>query len=211
MATFKGETVEKRAVTQHPIHDVLARRWSTRAFSGRKIEPEKIGSLLEAARWAPSSQNGQPWTFLLAFKENQEEFERMLSCLTERNIPWARLASLLVLTTTKVQSDQDRHAYHDLGLAVGNLTAQATALNLFVHQMAGFYPDKARATFGIPAGHEPVTVLAIGYYGSPEELPEDRQKQEVALRVRKPLEQFVFEGGWGRPAALLAKDLAELR
>lgn len=197
---------ERPAETAYPIHDLLRRRWSPRAFSPKPIEREKIGSLLEAARWAASSRNEQPWRFLLIERANTEAFERMIGCLSEGNQPWACKAGLLMLVCAYPKFTPDgntnRHALHDCGFAVGCITIQALALDLWVHQMAGFSGEKARAAFNVPAEFETVSVLAIGYYGDPAELPENRRAQETGPRSRKTLGEVAFGDAWGKPVAL---------
>src|SRR6266702_6198279 len=126
--------MEKLAETQYPIHDLLRRRWSPRAFSDRRVEPDKLRSLWEAARWAASSFNEQPWSFIVATRQKQEEHARLLSCLVEKNQQWARLAPVLMVSVAKLKFEKtgkpNRHAFHDVGLAMGNLLVEATALGL---------------------------------------------------------------------------------
>lgn len=199
--------------TQPAIHDLLRRRWSPRAFSPRPVEPEKLRSLLEAARWAPSSYNEQPWSFLVATGDNRQEFERMVSVLADSNALWAGQAPVLVLSVAKTYYERNRkpnrHAFHDVGLAVANLSFQAIALGLYVHQMAGFDVEKARKLFAIPEGYEPVAAIAIGYLGDPETLSEPLREREGAPRQRKPLEDFVFTGRWAETSSLLTTAEAE--
>src|SRR3979411_2609880 len=156
--------MEKPAQTEYPILEVLKRRWSPRAFSDRMVEPEKLLSLFEAARWAPSSFNEQPWCFVLATKEKPEEHAQLLSCLAEKNQQWARQAPVLMVSIAKLNFEKsgkpNRHAFHDVGLAVGNMIVQATALDLCVHQMAGFSPQKVTELYHIPDGFEPVAAIA---------------------------------------------------
>ena len=150
--------MEKPADTQNPIHDLLKCRWSPRAFDERAVEANKLRSLFEAARWAPSSNNEQPWRFLVATKENKTEWDRLFHCLVEGNQRWANLAPVLMLSVGKMTFDDgspNRHAFHDVGLAAENLMLQATALGLGCHQMAGFHVDKAREDLGVPDGYEP--------------------------------------------------------
>ncbi len=197
----------KTARNDYPIHDLLRRRWSPRAFADRLVEPEKLRSLLEAARWAPSCYNEQPWAFAVATRDIPEDFERVLGCLVEFNQAWARAAPVLMLTFAHLAFDRNgqpnRHAFHDVGLAMANLTAQATAESLGVHQMAGILPDNARAAFAVPPDWEAVAGAAIGYFGDPETLSEELRKRELVPPVRKPLRSFVFTGGWGKPSPLL--------
>jgi len=189
----------------YPIHPLLAERRSLRAFSARAVGPEILGSLLEAARWAPSCANEQPWSFIVAVKDHEREFRRLLGCLIEFNLEWAQHAPVLILSVARMTfrstGKPNRHAFHDVGLATAALTVQATASGLVVHQMAGFDVEKARREFSIPQDHEPVAVAAIGYPGSSAELPDKLRQKELAPRQRSPLAAFVYEQGWGRPAA----------
>jgi nitroreductase len=199
--------MEKIAETQCPIHDLLRRRWSPRAFADRPVEPEKLCSLLEAARWAPSSFNEQPWFFLVAMRENREEFDRMLSCLVEGNVAWAQKAPVLMISVAKLKFEKsgkpNRHAFHDVGQAVADMTTQATSVGLAVHQMAGILADKAREVYNIPPDYEAVAGIAVGYPGEPETLPDALREREQAPRNRRPLESFVFTGGWGVASPLV--------
>jgi nitroreductase len=196
--------VEKVAATQYPIHDLIAKRWSPRAFDPRPIPAEQIRSILEAARWSASSFNEQPWRFLVARREDSEEFEKMLGCLMEGNQGWARNAGVLMLTVARktftANDKPNRVALHDIGLAAATLTLQATALGLCVHQMAGIHPDKIREAYGVPDGYEPETAIAIGYEGSLESLPENLREMENAPRDRRAQNEFVFCDSWDHPA-----------
>ncbi|MEE9205318.1 MAG: nitroreductase family protein [Nitrospirales bacterium] len=197
----------KEAATRYPIHPLLQQRWSPRAFSDRMVEKDKLLSLLEAARWAPSSFNEQPWSFILATKDNRVDYERLLRCLVDGNIRWAQQAPLLMLSVAKLHFDHNgkpnRHAFHDVGLAAANLIIQASALGLYVHQMAGFHLDRAREAFQIPDSAEPVAAMAVGYLGDPQQLAEELRDKESTPRTRKPLSDFVFSGAWSRPSPLL--------
>lgn len=197
--------MDKLAVTDYPIHELIARRWSPRALDPRPIPPATIRSLLEAARWSASSYNEQPWTFIVARHEDREEFERLLSCLVEFNRTWAKRAGFLMLTVARLSfartGKPNSCAVHDVGLAAATLTLQATACGLMVHQMAGILPDEARRIYSIPEGFEARTAIAVGHPGRAEDLPDDLQKTEGEPRTRKPQDQFVFAGGWGQPAS----------
>jgi nitroreductase len=200
---------EKKAATDYPIHELLAKRWSPYAFDQRPVPEGDLHSLFEAARWAPSSYNEQPWSFLVATREDAREFERILSCLEEGNQAWAKAAPVLVLAVVSLKfsrSKQDnRAAVHDLGLAAANLVVEATSRGLSVHQMIGILPDKAREVFGIPEHSEAWTALAIGYKGDPSKLPAGLKERDLMPRNRKPLSQFVFTGKWGQPSPLVLK------
>lgn len=199
--------MEKPANTDHPIHEFLRRRWSPRIFSAQRVAPETLSSLFEAARWAPSSSNEQSWHFLLATQDEPKEFHRLLSCLTDGNVRWVKHAPVLAISVTRLNFEEDgkpnRHAFHDIGLAVANLTVQATSMGLFVHQMAGFFPEKVKELYEVPDGYEAVTAIALGYPGDPATFPEDIQRRERAERTRKPLTSFLFQGRWGQQAGFL--------
>ncbi|HEX7997769.1 MAG TPA: nitroreductase family protein [Pyrinomonadaceae bacterium] len=195
--------MSKPAENQYEIEELIAKRWSPRAFAARAIEPEKIRSLLEAARWAASCFNEQPWSFVVAPKDDAEEFARLLNCLVESNRRWAQHAPLLMLSIARLNFERNnkpnRHAFHDVGQAVASLTLQATALGLVVHQMAGFEIEKARAEYKLPEGYEPVAAIAVGYQGDADTLPEDLREKELAPRTRRAQDSFVFKGKWGEP------------
>jgi nitroreductase len=199
-------TLEKLAETKVPVQDLIARRWSPRAFSERPVEPEKLLSLFEAARWAASCANEQPWSFIVATREDAQNHEKMISVLVEANRVWAGKAPVLILTLAHSQfaktGKANRHAFYDLGQAVANLSIQATALDLVAHQMGGFSVEDARAQFAVPQDWEPVSVIALGYPGDSDSLPENLREREIAVRQRKPLETFLFSGKWGNPAAI---------
>jgi nitroreductase len=196
----------KEARPDHPIHELIARRWSPYAFSDRAVAPELIRLLFESARWAPSSYNEQPWSYVVATRENPEEFARLLSCLVEGNQGWAKAAPVLALGCTRLvftlNGKPNAAAIHDLGLAAGNICLEATARGLFVHQMIGILPDKAREVYRIPAEVQPLTALAIGYAADPNTLPEKLRERDLAPRTRKPLAEFVFGGVWGNASPL---------
>ena len=199
--------MEKRAQTEHPIEDVIARRWSPRAFEERPVEPEKLKSLFEAARWAPSSNNEQPWRFLATTKEHQADYDRLFGCLSEGNSKWVFRAPVLILSVASLFFEDDgkpnRHALHDTGMAVENLVLQATALGLLAHQMAGYDVEKARRQCQIPSGFEPVAMIAVGYPGDPGVLPDYLRERELKPRERQPISDFVFSASWGRQSPLV--------
>lgn len=200
--------MEKPAETLAPIHDLLARRWSPRAFSDRPVEPEKLLSLFEAARWAPSSNNEQPWAFIVATKDDGKNFEAMLSVLVEFNRGWANRAAVLILTLAHTQFEKEgtpnRHGFYDLGQAAISLVLQATAVGIMAHQMAGFSVQAARERFAVPQSWEPASVIAVGYPGELGTLSDKLRQRETAQRQRRSLDAFVFSGTWGHPAAIVA-------
>ena len=197
--------MEKPAAVKYPIHDLLRRRWSPRAFADRAVEPAKLQSLFEAARWAASSYNGQPWQFVIALREKPEEFERVLSCYVEFNAGWAKNAPVVGVSVAKLKFDDgkpNRHAYHDLGQAAANLAIEAAAQGLQLHQMAGIVVEKAREALAIPEGYDPVAGFALGYPGDPEKLPDQLRERELAPRVRKPAASFLYDGRWGQKSSI---------
>ena len=193
---------QKPAPAAVPINHLIANRWSPRAFEARAVEPEKLRGLFEAARWAASSYNAQPWYFIVATKDDPENFAKVLSTFVEFNQGWAKNAPVIALSVAglKMPHDrsQNRHAFHDVGQAAATLALEATSLGLQVHQMAGIDPEKAREVFGIPEHFEAVAGIALGYPGTPEALGDPLRERELAPRERKPASSFVFTGKWGQ-------------
>lgn len=193
----------KHAKAEYPIQDFVAKRWSPYGFADRDVSNADLHSVFEAARWAASSFNEQPWNYIVATRAQEAEFARLLSCLVEANQSWAKAAPVLALGVAtlnfKRNGKPNRVALHDLGLASGNLVAEATVRGLWVHQMGGILPDRAREIYDIPEGSEAVTGIAIGYVGEPEAFPEEIRKRDLAPRERKPQRNFVFSASWGNP------------
>lgn len=198
--------MEKFAITEAPINEIIRRRWSPRAFENRAVEPEKLRTLFEAARWAASSSNLQPWHFIIAAKDDPENFKRVLQTFNENNQAWAKNAPVIGLSVAALKNPQtgnpNRHAFHDVGQAAATLALQATELGLQLHEMGGISPERAREIFGIPDGYEAVAGLAIGYPGNLNSLPDKLRERELAPRQRKPLADFVFTGHWGTAASI---------
>ena len=197
---------ETKASTDFPIHNLLAERWSPDQFQDRSVPAEDLRSLFEAARWAPSSYNEQPWSYIVATKDSPEEFAALLSCLDAGNQEWAKSAPVLALGVVSLKLTRDgklnRAAVHDLGLASSNLTVEATSRGLVVHQMIGIFPEKAKQIFEIPDNWEAWTALAIGYAGEQEPI----QAGAVKKRKRKVLNEFVFSGKWRNPSSFLRAE-----
>lgn len=196
----------KKASTDFEILEVIAERWSPYGFDSKAVSVGDLRSLFEAARWAASSFNEQPWRYIVATKDDAEEFERILSCLADANQSWAKAASVLALGIAKLTFTRNGRpngaAIHDLGQASATLTLEATARGLSVHQMKGILPDRARELFGVPEDFEVVTAIAIGYAADPESLPPDVKKTDTTPRQRKPISEIVFGGEWGNPSKL---------
>lgn len=199
----------KTARPNHDVLDIFSERWSPRAFSDQPVEPEKLRRMLEAARWTMSSLNEQPWRYVVASRhENNDAYEKLLHCLNEGNQSWAQNAPVLMMsfykTTFARNARPNRCAAHDLGAASAALTFQATAMDLYVHQMAGIKKDVAREVFGVPDDVEPMAGLAVGYLGDPAMLGENRQNSERSPRSRKRLDDFTFGDRWGTPADIVS-------
>ena len=178
------------------INQVISDRYSPVVFSSKSIMEEKLISLFEAARWAPSSYNEQPWSFIVGIKNKDENYQKLFDCLVEANQYWAKYAPVLVLSMARVNSDvtgkPNRFAQYDTGMAVGNLLAQATSLGLFVHQMGGYNIGMVSDFFQLENEYEPMALMAIGYKGDIELFPEDLKERESKRRFRKPLDEILF-------------------
>ena len=201
--------MQNSAPVHFPVHDLIRDRWSPRAFAAKSIEPAVLASLFEAARWAPSSSNEQPWAFLVATKDEPENFAKTLSVLVEFNAGWAKEAAALVLAVSSLKfhanGNPNRNAFYDTGAATALLSMEATYRGLAVHQMAGFDPAKAKQLFEIPEYWEPIAAMAVGYPGHPDALSEKLRDREVAPRSRKPLSEFVMSGRWGHTSPIVSR------
>jgi nitroreductase len=201
--------MKKPAPSDFPVHDLIRERWSPRAFADKPVPKDVLRSIFEAGRWAPSSYNEQPWAYIVATKDDQDNFEKMLSVLVDFNVQWAKSAPVLALAVAKLtftnNNAPNRNAQYDTGAATALLSVEATARGLAVHQMAGFDAEKARQVFGIPKGWEPIAAIAIGYPGDPASLPAPLKDREMAPRTRKPIAEFVMAGQWGHTAPFAAK------
>ena len=188
----------KPANANHPIHDLISERWSPRAFADRPVEDAKLHSVFEAARWAASAANQQPWFFIVATQENADDHARLVATLSEGNVIWAQNAPVLILVVAKLyeRAGKEHTSFYDVGMAASNLVTQAVHLGLVTHQMGGFDADKARATLDIPDGYQPLAMIAIGYPDTPDKLPDRLRERELAPRSRKSQEEFIFDGRW---------------
>lgn len=189
----------KTADTGFSINPLLKARWSPRMFSDQEITLQDIRLLLEAARWAPSSLNEQPWRFIYAFR-GSEAYSEIFQCLSEFNQKWVKNAPVLMLTAYKEQFESGKdnfHALHDLGQAVAHMSIEAQDRGIALHQMAGVNWQEAQQVFEVPEGYHVSTAIAIGYYGGdPNELPEELRKSELARRRRKPQKILAANGQW---------------
>jgi len=196
--------LRKPAQTSRPIHELLARRWSTRAFDAAKpVTREQLTTLLEAGRWAPSCNGDEPWRYLVWDRPRDPEgFQKAFECLSDNNRKWVKNVPLLMLSCAgsnfAATGKPNRWTQHDTGAASLSIALQADVLGLAAHQMGGFDAEKARAAFGIPAEYTPMAMIAVGYQAAPDVLDEETKKKELTPRARKPLAERFFEGGWGK-------------
>jgi nitroreductase len=198
------ETLEslKHAPGVAGMVEPLLHRWSPRAFADGPIPAEDLKKGFEAARWAASSYNEQPWRFVVGHR-GDATYQKIFDSLVPFNQSWAKSAPVLVLSAARKHfahnGQVNHHSWHDTGAAMANFNTQITALGLHAHSMAGFDHDKAKANLNIPDDFDTVAVTAVGYLGDPESLPEGLRTQEVSPRQRKDLKEFVF-GEWEKPA-----------
>lgn len=196
---------QKPAVTSVPIHELLARRWSPRAIDPAKpLARAQLTALLEAARWAPSCFNDQPWRYLLWDRfRDAAAWQRAFQCLTPGNQAWVKNAPVLLLSTAGSafahNAKLNRWGPHDTGAASENLCLQAAALGLVAHQMGGFDADAIRRAFAIPEHYTCQAMIAVGHPGPIELLSDEKQQSERAPRVRRPLGEIFFEASWDTP------------
>lgn len=195
--------MEKSTPNLYPIHPLILARWSPRAFDERPVPSGKICTVLEAARWAPSSFNEQPWRFIVGTRDTTPETWHKLADILLPANSWAKKAPVLFLSVAKQtfshNGSPNRHASHDVGLAVENLVLQAQDLGLYSHQMAGIDVSKAQTLFSIPAGYEPMAAIALGYPGDPAMLSDELKARELSPRTRKPLQELFFADSWEQP------------
>lgn len=188
----------------HPVHEFVSARWSPYAWADRPVAAADLASLFEAARWAPSSYNEQPWRWIVARREDAAEFAKLLSTLVPGNQAWAKQAPVLAIGLTTItfarNGKPNKAAHHDLGLAAGNLCFEASARGLAVHQMIGIEPERVRELYAVPENVEPLTGYAIGYAGDAASLPDGLRERDLAPRQRKSLRELIFEGEFGKSA-----------
>jgi len=199
----------KPAQTSVPIHEPLARRWSPVGYDPRPLSDADARAVLEAARWAPSGYNGQPWRFLAARRQDEAAFADLLDCLVEANREWARNSSLLLLAlgrTLNARGKPNPAAPLEVGLALGNLTAEASARGLWVHFMGGILPDAARERYGVPGDVDVLVGVAVGHQAADADKSDAHRERDAAPRERLPLAELVFEGAYGEAAPWLGED-----
>jgi len=201
----QGLVGQRHAPEVEGVLPIFHQRWSPRSFSDREVSHADLAKVFEAARWAASSNNEQPWRFLVGIR-NSPTHNKIHSALVGFNQSWAGAAPVLILgvanTKFTTNGNPNGYAFYDLGAASSYITLQATALGLSAHQMAGYDHDAARKTLEIPEDYVLGSVIALGYQGEPAALPNQQLlERELAPRQRKPLRELVFSA-WGEPAEL---------
>lgn len=197
---------------QHEIISEIADRWSPYRFDSRPVESQNLAQCFEAARWAASSFNEQPWSWIVATREDTDAFEKIVGCLMEANQGWAKNAGAIVLTVIKPNFSRNgkpnRVALHDLGQAAAHFALQAVALGLQVHQMAGVNLTQIRLQYQVPDEYLPQTAIAIGYPNPIEPTSEQEKsmaERESGARQRKPLADQVFSEIWGQASGIVGE------
>jgi nitroreductase len=178
------------------VLDIIKNRWSPVSFSPAVVEDNKIREILEAARYAPSSMNEQPWLFILVTREEPVIFNNIIEMLDDGNKTWAKNAYALIISLARMKhryrEKPNKYAFHDTGMAVSNMLLQAISMDIYFHQMGGFSPEKVKDYFKIDEGIEPVAVIALGYLGDGSELPEDVADRDKKRKPRKEISEYAF-------------------
>jgi|3_EtaG_2_1085321.scaffolds.fasta_scaffold33043_2 nitroreductase len=181
--------------------ELIKKRKSPVAFSDKEVSKEQLEQLFEAARWAASCFNEQPWRFVVATKDQGDYYKKVLNGINPHNQTWAQNAPVLMLTFAKKTFEKNgkpnMHSWHDLGLAMGNMSAQATAMGLYLHQMAGIVRENIQKDFDIPEDYDIVSGVALGYKLDIEDVPEELKAREEKERTRKSLNEIIFDQDWG--------------
>ena len=202
--SYSPEELEKlkHAPAVPGVEDLFLRRWSPRAFADKDVSNEDLKTVFEAARWAASSYNEQPWRFFLG-KRGDATYQKIFDVLVEFNQGWAKSAPVLILSVASNRfahsGQKNGYSIHDTGAATGYLSLQATALGLHTHSMAGFDHEKARKAFNISHDYDIGAVTALGYLGDPSTLHDQMRAQETSPRQRKPVSEIVL-AEWDKPA-----------
>ncbi len=194
----------KHADTDHPVEAILSQRWSPYCYADKDVSKADLLSIFEAARWAASAYNEQPWRYILACRSDPAAFQKLLSCLVEGNQGWAQHAPVLVVSVALLNfshnGKQNMTALHDLGLAAGNICVESTARGLYVHQMSGILPERVRELYNVPAEAAPLTAFTLGYLGEGDNLPADVKMRDRSPRSRHPITSLVFGTAWSQAA-----------
>jgi nitroreductase len=186
------------------ILEIIQERWSPYSFSPVPVEEFKLKAMFEAAGYAPSCNNEQPWLFAYTTQEEKDIFADYLGFLNESNQVWAKDAWVLAVSmarnTFRRNDKVNRFAFHDTGMAVANLLLQALAMDIYVHQMGGFSVEKVREYFMLPDNIDPIAVMAIGYLGEGNDLPLELIKRDEIRRSRRSVNEYAFRNSLSNPA-----------
>lgn len=184
----------KEAITEYPVNELIRKRWSARSFSEKEISEVEINTLLESASWAFSAMNYQPWRYIYVSKKDNENFDKFIDCLSEGNKPWAKSASLIMLSLAKKKyndGSMNPSALHDVGAANATMILQATSMDIYGHLLGGFSKSKVRELFNIDfEEYEPVVFIVFGYLDKPDKLVEPYKTRETTPRVRNKIDSF---------------------
>jgi nitroreductase len=198
--------MEKDAKTASPINDLAKKRWSPRAFLDKTVEPEKLVSLFEAARWSASGGNEQPWRFIVGIRPD-DTWQKIFTTLDEGNQAWNQTMPVLIMAIGNKISSWDGNIspvyQYDTGQSVAHLSIEAMNQGLHVHQMGGFSAEKACELFDIPETFHPIAVISVGYIGDPDILPEKLKQRELLERKRKDLKEIIFSGKFGNASPII--------
>ena len=199
--------IKKPAVTSAPVHELIGERWSPRAFAATPVAREAVVSILEAGRWAASTNNSQPWRWVVTTSEDPAAHAAAFECFAPGNQRWAKTAPVYIFAlarkTFEANGNPNGHSWHDTGAAGAQRGLQAGALGLVVHTAGGIDRDKIRQTYDVPEGYDICCAFAVGYQGDPDSLIEELAERERAPRARKPLEELVVGAGFGAAASVL--------
>jgi nitroreductase len=197
----------KPAVTSQPIDPLIQKRWSGRAFvENQPVSREQIIALLEAARWAPSCWNDQPWRYIVFDRfHNKDAWQKAFECLSEGNQKWVIQAPVLLIAFADTRFTRNgkpnRWGQHDTGAASTNLCLQAASMGLMAHQMGGYDRDKVRETFAVPDQFDIMSMIAVGYPANEDQINPDELERELEPRERAPLGEHFFDSSWENPVA----------
>ena len=187
----------KEAKTERAVSDIIRMRWSARAFSDKEITKKSLYTLFEAASWAPSSMNEQPWRYFYVHRSNHVFFNQAVACMMEGNQPWAKHSSVIILSLAEKNFSENgaanRHCLHDTGSANTLLLLQAIEMDIYGHMIGGFHADKAIKLFNVPENLEPVCFITLGYLADPDKLDEPFKSRELTPRKRRVVNEFSFE------------------
>jgi len=197
--------IQKSALSEYPINSLINNRWSPRAFDNKNVEDSILFSLFEAARWAASCNNSQPWRFIIAKSENKEEHTKALLCFNERNQRWVKNAPVIGFVCAyklMPNNNPNRTHFYDTGMAMAQFSLQALEHNLYIHQAGGILVDKVISDYSVPEDVDVICGFGLGYQGEAEILPEELAERELDKRVRNTISEFTFSNSFGESSSI---------